>query len=124
MSSGPAKGSFPKASAETRAAFEELVPDDPRVGVRPMFGNVAAFVNGNMFAGIFGGDLFVRLPEDGRDELIAEGGEEFEPMPGRPMKEYVSVPPTWRDAPDRTRTWIERSLEWAGALPPKPPKRR
>ncbi len=111
-------------SAETRAAFEELIADDPRVTVRPMFGNVAAFANGNMFAGILGDDLFVRLPEAGRAELIAEGGAEFQPMPGRTMKEYVSLPPTWREDPKPARVWVERSLAWAGTLPPKRPKRR
>jgi len=117
----PRKGSFPKPDPETKAAFEGLLPGDPRVAVRPMFGNVAAFVNGNMFTGLFGRDLFVRLSEDDRAELIAEGGTEFQPMPGRAMKEYVSLPPTWRDEPDEARAWVERSLEWAGAIPPKKP---
>ena len=55
--------SMPKPSAMSKALFESLVPGDPRVTVRPMFGNVAAFVNGNMFMGLFGDELFVRLSE-------------------------------------------------------------
>jgi TfoX/Sxy family transcriptional regulator of competence genes len=89
-----------------------------------MFGNVAAFVNGNMFTGLFGRELFVRLSEDDRAELIGEGGAEFQPMPGRAMKEYVSLPRTWRDDPKGARAWIERSLEWAAGLPPKKPAKR
>jgi TfoX/Sxy family transcriptional regulator of competence genes len=119
MSPKMAKGSMPRADPETRKAFEALLPDDPRVAVRPMFGNVAAFVNGNMFTGLFGTDLFVRLPEDERGKLIEEGGTEFQPMPGRSMKEYASVPRTWRDEPDRAVAWIGRSFAWAGRLPPK-----
>jgi TfoX/Sxy family transcriptional regulator of competence genes len=84
-----------------------------------MFGNVAAFVNGNMFTGLFGQDLFVRLSEDERAELIEQGGAEFQPMPGRTMKEYVSLPRTWQRESDQARTWVERSLAWAGQLPPK-----
>ena len=34
-----------------------------RVQVTPMFGNVAAFVNGNMFMGVFGADIGVKLSE-------------------------------------------------------------
>lgn len=114
-----AKGSIPRADAETRKAFEALLPDDPRIAVRPMFGNLAAFVNGNMFTGLFGADLFVRLSEEERAELIEEEGAEFQPMPGRAMKEYVSLPRTWLDEPDRAVAWIGRSLAWASRLPPK-----
>jgi len=41
--------------------FKSLVPDDPGVTVRPMFGNLSALVNGNMFFGLYGNDLFLRL---------------------------------------------------------------
>ena len=40
---------MPKADKSSREFFTSMVPDDPRVTVRPMFGNLAAFVNGNMF---------------------------------------------------------------------------
>ena len=43
----------PKASDDAKALFASVVPDDPRVVVKPMFGNLGAFVNGNMFAGLF-----------------------------------------------------------------------
>ncbi len=103
--------SMPKPSDASKALFESLVPDDALVTVRPMFGNVAAFVNGNMFMGLFGDDLFVRLSEDERSELLAtEGASSFEPMKWRPMKEYVTLPPAWRDDPDRARSWVNRSL--------------
>ena len=56
-------GMMPKPSEHAKAAFTKLVPDEPAVNMRPMFGNLAAFVNGNMFTGLFGEDLFVRLPD-------------------------------------------------------------
>lgn len=118
------RGEFPRPDPESREAFKALVGGDPGVAVRPMFGNVAAFVNGNMFTGLFGQELFVRLPEEDRARAIEEGGAAFEPMPGRPMKEYVSLPPTWRDDSERARAWIERSREWASTLPPKRPRKR
>jgi TfoX/Sxy family transcriptional regulator of competence genes len=124
VSPGPTKGSFPRPDPGSREAFESLLPEDPRVVVRPMFGNIAAFVNGNMFAGVFGPDLFVRLPEEDRARAIDAGAAEFQPMPGRPMKEYVSLPRTWGSEPERAGAWIERSLSWAAELPPKAPGRR
>ncbi|MDQ6901199.1 MAG: hypothetical protein M3072_17160, partial [Candidatus Dormibacteraeota bacterium] len=39
-----------------------------------------------MFAGLFGEDLFVRLADADRDQLIEEGGADFAPMAGRVMR--------------------------------------
>ena len=122
----PPRGSsmppIPKADQEARAFFESVVPDHPAVTVRPMFGNVSAFVNGNMFMGVFGPDIFLRVPEADREAIMREGGGPFEPMPGRPMREYVILPLEWRDQPDRLRQWVARSHEHAEAMPPKQPK--
>jgi len=49
---------------------QSWLPEDPRVQVRPMFGNLAGFSNGNMFIGLFGSAVFVRLGEDDRTELL------------------------------------------------------
>src|SRR5262245_47132439 len=85
MAGRPTKGFIPKPGDDAKEAWRALLPDDPRVSVRPMFGNLAAFVNGNMFTGLFGNDVFVRLPEDERDAVMKAGGRPFEPMPGRGM---------------------------------------
>src|SRR5438552_7987136 len=83
---------IPKPDAATKAFFRSVVPDHPAVGVRPMFGNLAAFVNGNMFMGLFGPDLFLRLSDDDQALVQKAGGGSFEPMPGRAMSGYVVVP--------------------------------
>ena len=54
-------GGMPRPSPAALAAFQALVPEAAGVTTRPMFGNQAAFLNGNMFAGLFGDALFVRL---------------------------------------------------------------
>jgi TfoX/Sxy family transcriptional regulator of competence genes len=108
----------PKSDEAARTAFRALVPDDERVTVRPMFGSVAAFASGQMFMGLFADDLFVRLGEADRVELLAGGGGPLEPMPGRPMREYVTLP-DWRDQPDFVRGWAVRALDYALSLPPK-----
>jgi TfoX/Sxy family transcriptional regulator of competence genes len=116
----PERGSaMPKPTAAAAAAFSELVPDDPMVTARPMFGNPAAFVNGNLFTGLFGDDLFVRLSEDDETRLRTAGGADFAPMPGRPMKAYTTLPQPWQSDVESARRWVAMSLEWARSLPAK-----
>lgn len=108
-----------KADEGDKAFFREVVPADDRVEVKPMFGNLAAFVHGNMFMGLFGSDVGLRLAEDDRAELRAvDGAGDFGPA-GRAMKEYVAVPAAWRDGRAALAGWIDRSLEHVAALPPK-----
>jgi hypothetical protein len=89
----------PKPAPEDRDDFTSLLPPDPRVEVEPMFGNIAGFVNGDMFAGLFGSDVGVRLAPADQAELTARGGGPFGP-PERPMGGYVGPPAAWRDRPD------------------------
>ena len=111
--------SIPRPDERSKAFFQSIIPDDPRVRVRPMFGNLAAFVDGNMFMGLYGGDVFIRLPDRDRQELLKEGGSTFEPMKGRPMKEYVTVPKAWHENPAKVHGWVARSLTWVGEMPAK-----
>jgi TfoX/Sxy family transcriptional regulator of competence genes len=115
---------MPKPTEETKEFLASIVPDHPAVTLRPMFGQLSAFVNGNMFMGIFGEDVLVRLPEDELEKVLRAGGRVFEPMQGRPMREYVVLPGAWRDEPDRVREWAARSLDHAEELPPKEPKKK
>jgi len=113
---------MPKPDDETKAFFRSVVPDEPDVQIRPMFGNVAAFVNGNMFAGVFGNEVFVRVSGDGEQELRGAGGGSFEPMPGRAMSGYTTLPAAWQRDGARAVEWVERALASARTLPPKQPK--
>ena len=115
---------IPRADEDSKKFFRSLLPDHPSVTTRPMFGNISAFVNGNMFVGLFGTDLFVRLPPESRQELLKKKGSSvFEPAKGKPMREYILIPRTWRDQPETIRLWVSRSLEWAGTLPAKKAKK-
>jgi TfoX/Sxy family transcriptional regulator of competence genes len=110
---------MPKPSDQAKAAFLKLVPPDPAVTTRPMFGNLSGFVNGNMFCGLFGEDLFVRVSDDDQARVRKQGGRAFEVMPGRAMTGYVVVPAGWQKKPDATRAWIMTALSWSRALPAK-----
>jgi TfoX/Sxy family transcriptional regulator of competence genes len=74
----------PRSDEKSKELFRSLLPEDARMAIRPMFGNISAFVNGNMFAGLFGNDIFVRLSDKSRQELLGEKGASYlEPMKGK-----------------------------------------
>ena len=88
-----------------------------------MFGNVGAFVNDNMFMGLFGASVGLRLSDADRERLQAiDGAGPFGP-PERPMGGYTALPAAWRDTPGHARPWVAAALEHVGALPPKPPRK-
>jgi TfoX/Sxy family transcriptional regulator of competence genes len=110
---------IPKPSEADKEFFRSVLPDDPAVEVKPMFGNLGAFVHGNMFAGLFGPAVGVRLDDAGREELAAiDGTGPFGPAE-RPMSGYTSLPGAWRESPGLAADWVERALTHVSALPPK-----
>ena len=112
---------FPRPTDADRDRFRSLAPDDARVEVKPMFGNLGGFVNGNMFMGLFGSDIGVKLADREREELRQAGGSEFGPRE-RPMTGYVTLP-TKMSMADAQR-WVAASLAYVGALPPKKAKQK
>ncbi len=119
-----APGSMPKPSEEAKAAFSRLVPDQPAVTLKPMFGQLSAFVNGNMFCGIFGEELMVRLPEHEIETVKKQGGRDFEPMAGHKMSGYVIVPGDWRIKPAPAVVLIKKALAHTSSMPAKAPKKK
>lgn len=69
-------------------------------------------------------DQFIaRLPEGERARFLRQkGATVFEPMPGRPMKEYVRVPPTVLDDDAALAGWLRISRAYVEGLPPKAKK--
>jgi hypothetical protein len=111
---------MPKHSDEDKARFRSLVPEAEGVEVKPMFGSLGAFVNGNMFAGLFGTDVGVKLGDEDRAELDAlEGSGPFGPSE-RPMGGYLSLPPSM--PADEATQWLDRARAYVATLPPKPKK--
>jgi TfoX/Sxy family transcriptional regulator of competence genes len=113
---------MPRPSDDAKAAFARVVPDEPAITIKPMFGQMSAFVNGNMFCGIFGEDFFVRLPEEEIAKVKKQGGRDFEPVAGHKMGGYVMVAGDWRAKPPTAL--IKRALEETRKMPAKKPKKR
>jgi TfoX/Sxy family transcriptional regulator of competence genes len=112
---------MPKPSEEAKAALARVVPDEPAVTIKPMFGQMSGFVNGNMFIGIFGEDLILRLPEEEIAKVKKQGGRDFEPMAGHKMGGYVVYDGDWRAKPPHAL--IKRALEETRKMPAKTPKK-
>ena len=112
---------MPKPTDEDKERFRSLVPDDASVEVKPMFGNLGAFVNGNMFMGLFGSQVGVKLEEADRTALAAEGGGPFGPEE-RPMGGYVTLPAACGAA--EAEPWVATSLRQVAALPPKKARKK
>ena len=108
-----------KSPEELVTTFESVMPGAPAV-MRNMFGFPAGFIHGNMFVGLHQENMILRLSEESRTELLAiEGAKLFEPMPGRPMREYVVVPLSIVQDRERLSQWVSKALEHATSLKPK-----
>jgi TfoX/Sxy family transcriptional regulator of competence genes len=116
---------FAKSSEEMVSFFDKVMKDFPMATQRKMFGCPCVFVNGNLFAGLFEEEMFLRLNDEDRLAIRKEYGTQlFEPMPGRPMREYVMIPHYVRNSPRLLKSWLTKGMEHAQALPPKVKKTR
>jgi hypothetical protein len=83
--------------------YEEIVDDlvhrHPHVATKKMFGMDCFTANGKAAGGLSGEDMVFKLTDSAqREEALAiEGAHLFDPMGGRPMKEWVVVPEAHAD---------------------------
>jgi TfoX/Sxy family transcriptional regulator of competence genes len=116
---------FTKSPPELVAVFGQIIAARPMAETRKMFGYPAAFANGQMFASLFGDNFILRLPDAEREAFIQQQGTHlFEPMPGRPMREYVVVPPSMVKSRSQLDDWLGKAMAYAQSLPPKAVKAR
>lgn len=107
------------------ARYDAFVPEAPGVERRQMFGYPAAFVNGNLFFSLHESNMILKLgPEDHPQFLADQKAKVFDPMGGRPMREYAVVPKAVRDDDALLAEWVGRSLAYVGSLPKKEKKPR
>ena len=108
------------APREAVVAFEAATSGLLGAEPRKMFGYSCVFAKGNMFAGLHEAGMILRLPDEQRAEFLRlKGAKQFEPMPGRVMREYVVVPKVLLNAPEELRPWVEKSLAFVSSLPAK-----
>ena len=114
---------FTPAPAALTRQFEAMLSNIPDAEPRKMFGYLAGFIGGNLFAGIFRDSIVVRLPEADRAELLGmRGARPFEPMPGRVMREYVILPKPFLADGGKLESWLMRARDYTAQLPAKAKK--
>jgi TfoX/Sxy family transcriptional regulator of competence genes len=113
-----------KIPKEHHPLFYAALPKDKRVSTLPMFGGVAAKVNGNMFGGLFGLSAIVRLSDADQTEALAlDGAHWFDPMGnGRVSKHSVQLPESVMEDPTELKDWLRRAFDHALTLPAKKAK--
>jgi hypothetical protein len=108
-----------KPNEDEVRTFEASLPDDPRVQRTKMFGLPHGKVGEYMFAGRHASGVTVRLAPDERDALLKKGAKFFEPMPGRPMKDWLLVPEAIAKDARALAQLVRRAFEYTATLPPK-----
>jgi TfoX/Sxy family transcriptional regulator of competence genes len=111
--------SFPKSPAALVERFGAVMDRFPDAQRKKMFGYPAAFVGGNMATGLFGDDWVVRLSDAEIEAAKADGISQFEVMPGKAMKSFVTIPAADVGDDAAIRTWVERGMAHAASLPAK-----
>ncbi len=116
---------FTPAPEGVVALFQTAVEGLPEVELRKMFGYPCAFLRGLMLTGIFQDRIMLRLSDEDRAQFLKlPGAKPFEPMPGRPMREYVELPPSVMNSPAALKRWVKRGIAYVETLPPKAKKAR
>ena len=103
-----------RVPSELAARFDAALPVLPEVERRKMFGCPAAFVNGNLFAGLHEDRLMLRLPALAKEHPCV--------LLGRTMKEYGLFADALEMSDRDLARWITQAYAFARALPAKPPK--
>lgn len=110
-------------SPALKSRFQSLVARIRGAVPMAMFGQVGATIADHMFAGTFEDQIVVRLPEAERAMFARMfGGGAFEPMPGRPMREYVAASADVLHDDATLLAWMKRAAAYARTLPPKEKK--
>ena len=114
-----------KKAPEELVQFLSQKMENVNCDYRKMFGYPAYFINGNMFAGIHGEKLFLRLSESDVEEIMNAHLNVtcFEPMPGRAMTGYVVLPKPIYSDEKLFDKWLEKSVKYVSTLPSKQKKR-
>jgi hypothetical protein len=91
---------------------DELQAQNPEVVSSKMFGMPTLKVGGKAFAGEFEGDMVFKLAGDAHQQALElSGAHLFDPMGGRPMKEWVMIPvahqATWPDFAKAALSYME-----------------
>ena len=102
----------------------ELVLDETKVTSKQMFGGLAFMLNGNMFCGINGHGLMLRVGKDQYEDILAREGAREMDFTGKALKGFVYVDETGFATEDALQDWVLLSYDFAETLPVKKAKKK
>ena len=101
-----------------RPATEELAAGTT-IEIRHFFGGAAAYANGRICMSLSAAGLALKLPPHCRTQLMGAGAKPLRYFPNAPIKkQYVIMPPEYRDDAERLTAWARKSIEHVLTLPP------
>ncbi len=113
---------------ELAERVREVVAGEHGVTERKMFGGLAFMLSSNMFCGIVGKDLMLRVGPDRYQEALNASHVRPMDFTGRPMTGMVYVEAQGCETDQALESWVDQGLSFARSLPPKgsggPTKRR
>jgi DNA transformation protein and related proteins len=108
---------------------ELFAPFGP-VTIRRMFGGAGIYCDGQMFALLFDGAIFLKVDDTSIPDFEREGSRPFvytraksAHRVGRASLSYWRLPERLYDDPDQLAVWAHRALAIAQRKTPRPPKR-
>ena len=117
------KAKWKKSPPELIATFDAAIAGKPGVERRQMFSYPCAFLGGNLLSGLFQDQMMVRLSDTDRAKAVTEAGAKPFAPGGRPMREYVVLPPAIVADKRKRGTWLRRAIAYVETLPPKKPRK-
>jgi len=78
-----------------------------------MFGGAGLYLDGTIFALLFGDELYLKVDDQNREDFVAEGMEPFTPFEdgSTVLKSYHQCPAHLLDDPDDLCQWARASWE-------------
>jgi hypothetical protein len=107
---------FDEGLAErVREQLQELTAFDEK----RMFGGLCFLVNGNMACGLVGDTLMARVDKQQWPDLLQQDHVREMDFTGRSLKGFLYVDPAGIAEDGDLAFWLEKTVKFAGSLPPK-----
>ena len=94
----------------------------PGIAERKMFGGIAFLLHGNMFVGVVGSTLMVRVGPQQYDAALRKPHAREMDFTGKPLRGYVYVDEAGTAADYDLAAWVARARGFAAGLPVKKEK--
>ncbi len=97
----------------------EHLEEIPGFDEKSMFGGICFLIHGNMAGGVVNDDLIVRVGVDAYPALLKKPHARPFDLTGKSMKGWLTVSSEGLEAEEDMAGWLEKSVRFAQALPPK-----